>query len=274
MKCLFSKFKAMVTPQKEQYAVFGTQGGISTKITLPEGFNPETDKCTMAILMHGFMSNKKFYPIPALAGALAREGVASISFDFNAHGKSEGDFIDMTIANEISDAKAVFEYVVNLPYVDNVVFVGHSQGGVIAGMLAGELEIQKLKPSCVVLLAPAAVLKDDAIAGQCMGKKYDAANPPVYVNVMFHKLGRTFILAAQKLPVYEVSCRYSGKVCLIHGKKDKIVPYSYSERYNELYADSELHLLDDEGHFMNGDKEKIMAMVTGFIKANIYECQI
>lgn len=86
---------------------------------------------------------------------------------------------------------------------------------------------------------------------------------------MFHKLGRTFILAAQKLPIYEVSCKYTGKVCLIHGKRDKIVPYSYSEKYYELYANSELHLLDEESHFMNGNKEQIMAMVTNFIKENL-----
>ena len=269
MKCFFRKLKAMVAPEKEKYVVFGTQGGVSTKITLPEGFNPEVDKCPMAILMHGFMSNKKFYPIPALASALAKEGIASISFDFNAHGKSEGNFIDMTIANEISDAKSVYEFVKTLPYVTDVAFVGHSQGGVIAGMLAGELEDEKQKPSCVVLLAPAAVLKDDALAGQCMGKKYDASNPPAYVNVMFHKLGRTFILAAQKLQIYEVSCKYSGPVCLIHGKRDKIVPYSYSEKYNSLYPNSELYLLDEEGHFMNGNKDSIMSMVTNFIKNNI-----
>lgn len=269
MKGLFTKIKAMFTPQQEQFIVFGSQGGISTKITLPEGFDTSKDKCPMAILMHGFMSNKKFYPVPMLAESLAKQGIASICFDFNAHGKSEGDFIDMTIANETGDAKAVFDYVNSLPYVTETVFVGHSQGGVIAGMLAGELEQDPKKPSCLVLLAPAAVLKDDAIAGQCMGKKYDAANPPEYVNVMFHKLGRNFILAAQKLPVYEVSCKYTGKVCLIHGKKDKIVPYSYSEKYNELYQNSELHLLEDESHFLNGNKEVIMSMVTDFIKANL-----
>lgn len=35
------------------YDVRGPQGGISFKISLPEGFNPETDKCPMVILMHG-----------------------------------------------------------------------------------------------------------------------------------------------------------------------------------------------------------------------------
>lgn len=269
MKGLISKLKAIFVSRKEKYVVFGAQGGISTKITLPDGFNPETDKCPMAILMHGFISNKKMHPVPMLADGLAKEGVASICFDFNAHGKSEGEFINMTITSEIEDAKAVFNYVNSLPYVTKTILVGHSQGGVIAGMLAGELENVSDKPVCVVQLAPAAVLKDDALAGQCMGKKYDAANPPEYVNVMFHKLGRKFILTAQTLPVYEVSSKYSGKVCLIHGRRDKIVPYQYSEKYHELYSDSELHLLEDEGHFMNTDKNKIMSLVTDFIKRSI-----
>ena len=269
MKSFLEKVKAFFKPEREQYFVSGTQGGISTKITLPEGFDPEKDKCTMAVLMHGFMASKKFHPIPMLESALAAAGIGSISFDFNGHGKSEGDFIDMTIANEIEDARAVFNYVNALPYVKDTVFVGHSQGGVVAGMLAGELESADRKPSCLVLLAPAAVLKDDAIAGQCMGKKYDASDPPAYVNVMFHKLGRKFILAAQKLPIYEVSCKYTGKVCLIHGKRDKIVPYSYSERYHESYSDSELHMLADESHFLSGDKDTIMSIITKFIKENI-----
>lgn len=269
MKKLLGKIKRILAPRKEEFIVFGSQGGISTKITLPNGFNPKKDKCPMAILMHGFMSSKKMYPVPMLAETLAKEGIASICFDFNAHGKSEGEFIDMTIANEIEDAKAVFRYVNTLPYVTDTIFIGHSQGGVISGMLAGELESEEKKPKCLVLLAPAAVLKDDAIAGQCMGKKYDASNPPEYVNVMFHKLGRKFILAAQKLPVYEVSCKYTGKVCLIHGKRDKIVPYSYSEKYHDLYSNSELYLLEDEGHLMNADKNKIMSLVRDFIKRNI-----
>ena len=269
MKKLLGKIKRILAPRKEEFIVFGSQGGISTKITLPNGFNPKKDKCPMAILMHGFMSNKKFHPIPMLATALAEAGIATIAFDFNAHGNSQGKFIDMTIANEIEDAEAVFKYVNSLPYVTKTAFVGHSQGGVIAGMLAGKLENEINKPICMVQLAPAAVLKDDAIAGQCMGKKYDASNPPAYVNVMFHKLGRKFILAAQKLNIYESSCNYTGKVCLIHGKLDKIVPYSYSEKYNELYPNSELHILDNESHFMTGDKNKIVSMVVDFLKVNL-----
>ncbi len=64
-------------------------GGISMKLTLPEGFNPETDRCPMVILMHGIFASKDFIPMPSLAKGLAREGIASIRFDFNGHGSED-----------------------------------------------------------------------------------------------------------------------------------------------------------------------------------------
>ena len=39
----------------------------------------------MVILMHGIFSSKNIVPIPALAKALAKEGIASICFDFGGH---------------------------------------------------------------------------------------------------------------------------------------------------------------------------------------------
>jgi len=251
------------------YEVFGPYGGISTTLVLPDGFDAEKDTCPLAILMHGFISKKELYPIPAIAGALAKAGVASIRFDFDAHGKSEGKFIDMTISSEIADARAVLAYARKLPFVSDIALVGHSQGGVIAGMLAGELEDLPERPKCVVLLAPAAVLKDDAIAGQCMHARYDASNPPEYVSVLFHKLGRRFIVEAQQLPIYEVSSRYSGSVCIIQGRKDKIVPVSYAERYHQSYKDSEIYILEDEGHFLNGNKARLLETVVSFLKKNL-----
>ena len=136
-------------------------------------------------------------------------------------------------------------------------------------MLAGELEDLPERPKCLVLLAPAAVLKDDALAGRCMHARYDAANPPAYVNVLFHKLGRDFILEAQQLPIYETSARYSGKVCIIQGGNDKIVPVSYAEKYHQAFKDSELQMYEDEGHFLNGNKARLTDRIVTFLKENL-----
>ena len=255
---LFSIFSA-----SPSYEVFGPHGGLATTLVVPDSVRVKGRKCPLAILMHGFMSKKEMYPIPTIASALAKIGIASIRFDFDAHGKSDGDFINMTISSEIADAKAVLGFARSLPFVTDIALIGHSQGGVIAGMLAGELEEEPDRPKCIIQLAPAAVLKDDAIAGRCMHAKYDAKNPPEYVNVFFHKLGREFILEAQKLPIFEVSAHYSGPVCLIHGRDDKIVPIKYSERYHQSYKTSELHVLNNEGHI---NKARLVETITTFLK--------
>ena len=254
---------------RSEYKIFGRQGGISSTMTIPAGFDPERDHCPIVILMHGFMAKKELYPLPAIADALAKEGIASLRFDFDAHGKSEGAFVDMTISSEMEDAEAVVEYVHSLPFVDSVALLGHSQGGVIAGMLAGQLESTPLRPDCVVLMAPAAVLKDDALSGRCMNAKYNPENPPEYVNVFFHKLGREFILEAQKLPIFETSSKYSGPVCIIHGKKDKIVPVAYSAKYKDGYRDCELYLPEDEGHMLNSNKREVIATAVSFLKSKL-----
>ena len=74
----------------KEYKVYGPQGGLAMEVTLPDDFNEDTDKCPMVILMHGIFSSKNIVPIPALAKALAKEGIASICFDFGGHWKSEG----------------------------------------------------------------------------------------------------------------------------------------------------------------------------------------
>ena len=62
----------------KEYKVYGPQGGLAMEVTLPEGFDENTDKCPMVRLMHGIFSSKNIVPIPALAKALAKEGIASI----------------------------------------------------------------------------------------------------------------------------------------------------------------------------------------------------
>lgn len=89
------------------FQVSGPQGGLSMKVSLPEGFDSAKDSCRMVILMHGIFSSKDYPPMPQIAKALAREGIVSIRFDFDGHGRSEGKMVDMTIANELADARAI-----------------------------------------------------------------------------------------------------------------------------------------------------------------------
>ena len=37
----------------KEYKVYGPQGGLAMEVTLPDGFNENTDKCPMVRLIHG-----------------------------------------------------------------------------------------------------------------------------------------------------------------------------------------------------------------------------
>ena len=216
----------------------------------------------VAVLMHGFMANKKLEPLKSIANELEHRGIASLRFDFDGHGESEGRFRDMTVLTELDDARAVMDYVRKADCFDSIALVGHSQGGVVAGMIAGELG-EEIK--AIVQLAPAAVLKDDALQGVLMGRHYDPANPPESLWVFFHRVGKGYFLVAQTLPIYEQSSLYKGPVLLIHGTKDKIVPYSYSERYDQSYSQSELKLYEGENHMLSKCRKEIVGQTVDFL---------
>ncbi len=148
--------------------------------------------------------------------------------------------------------------------MSKIAFLGHSQGGVVAGMLAGELGAGEV--TALVQLAPAAVLKDDALNGVLMGKTYDPANPPEKLRVFFHTVGKCYFQVAQKLPIYETSAKYDGPVCLIHGTEDKIVPYRYSEQYDAGYKNSVLHILEGENHFLSKRRPEVISLSVEFLK--------
>ena len=237
-------------------------GNLRITIFLP-AVSP-TKKVPMAMLMHGFMASKEMYPIKHLGTLLADTGIAAISFDFNGHGRSYGKFVDMTILNEVEDALAVYDFVKNLEFIDKIYMIGHSQGGVVASLCAGQL---KDKLDALLLLAPAAVVYDDVHKGQIMTAKFNPKNPPDKLWVMLHPLGKQYILVAQELDIYGQVSDYKGPMCLIHGMRDKIVPYEYSVRYNETCVQSKLILIEDENHQLNVNKTRLFEHVINFINS-------
>ena len=214
------------------------------------------EKCPMVIFCHGFSGTKDGPLFELVADTLQAHGIASIRFDFNGHGESEGEFKDMTVPNEIEDAKKVVEYVRDLRYVSTIAIAGHSQGGVVAAMTAGQLSEELGEPAfkAVALMAPAAVLRDDAIRGNTMGKQYDPFDPGEYVELWGGlKLGGEYIRTSFSLPIYETAAKYQGPALIIHGNGDRVVPYTYGERFHQIWPKSELVIQEyfDHGFSQN-----------------------
>ena len=259
----------LLPAKAREYAVSGPEGGLAMKVALPEGFNPATDRCPMVLLMHGIFSSKDYNPMPSLAKALAQAGIASIRFDFDGHGKSEGRMQDMTVEKEIADALAIWEYAKSLPYVTQIGFLGHSQGGVIASMTAGRLAAAGgATPAGVVLLAPGSVIKQACQGGKFFNARFDPANPPEFIRCWgTMKLGREYLLTTQQLDIYGITAAYQGPVLLLHGTKDTIVPMWCSEQYLETYGDrATLVKVDGENHLITRRKKEICRQVVSFFR--------
>lgn len=229
---------------------------------------PEGVSCPAVILFHGFAGDIGDRPgdiYQLLTETLVQAGFGVVRIAFNGHGKSDGDFTAMDPLNLLEDAFGVLDYVRSLDWVNGIAVLGHSQGGVIGGMLAGYCPdlIDRL-----VLLAPAATLKTDAQTGHCMLARYDPARIPDAVNVDgVHKVGGKYFRIAQQLPIYEVTARFTGPVLDIHGIHDRIVSVEASKRYARELKNCRLVLLNRLDHGLDGgDREGMLREILDFLR--------
>ena len=101
----------------EEVFIDGDHGRLKAIIQSPK--LQDGEKCPMVVFCHGFSGSKDGPMFELIADTLQAHGIASIRFDFNGHGDSEGAFQDMTVPNEIEDAKKVVAYVRDLRYVSD-----------------------------------------------------------------------------------------------------------------------------------------------------------
>lgn len=219
---------------------------------------PTLKNDSVAILMHGFQGNRGYEPGKLLydvSHKLNDAGLPTIRFDFAGCGKSDGDFADMTVLSEILDGMAIIDFVRTKVGAKKIYLVGHSQGGVVASMLAAYYRdvIAKL-----VLLAPAATLKDDALAGECQGAKYDPNHVPLQVAVHGQNVNGQYFRTAQLLPIYETAQHFAGPALIIHGEDDQVVSPMAAKKYNVILQNSCLYLMAGEGHLLEGPKLSVI----------------
>ena len=248
-----------VNAKSQALQIDGDHGKLSAILQTPDG----KKSYPLVIIYHGFTGNKNEPLLTNLANNLEAFGIASIRFDFNGHGDSDGNFSDMTVLNEIEDAKKIYAYVSKLPEVKNISIAGHSQGGVVTSMVAGELGTDKVK--CIALMAPAAVLREDSIRGNLFGVTFDSINPPKTVKIFGgHKVGRNYIKTAQTLPIYETAEKFQGPALMIHGTGDIVVPYTFSLHYQHIYKNSRLVLLTNFDHSFTQDVKRAAKIVADY----------
>ncbi|MCM1077631.1 MAG: lysophospholipase [Bacteroides sp.] len=231
-------------------------------------------KVPLVIICHGFSGNCRTPLMRELADDIVAQGMAALRFDFNGHGKSDGLFQNMTVPNEIDDLKSVIAWARIQPWVGSIGLVGHSQGGVVVSMTSGMLGSLVIKAE--VLMAPAAVLRDDALRGNTMGATYDPWNlKSDYVELPHSpeagplRLGKAYIETAKDLPIYKTAALYRGPALILQGTHDRIVPYTYAEHYEEVLKKGRLELIEGENHGFTLTQSSSAKMVADWLKKQL-----
>ncbi len=197
------------------------------------------DKVPMVILLHGFCDdrNEINFVHNELSRKLCEAGIASVRFDMNGSGESDGAFEDMTISSEIKDAKAMLQFVQGLDFVDckKIALHGTSLGGCVASIVAGQCktEIQALSMWCP---APDLVYNLQENLTLC-GQDVSNIEKDGCADVEGLKLSLNFYKDALNLDPYKEASQFDKKVCTIHGDQDITASCQCSLKYKEIFKE-------------------------------------
>ncbi|NNC98542.1 MAG: OsmC family protein [Gammaproteobacteria bacterium] len=104
---------------------------------------PDTrDVVAYALFAHCFTCTKSIKAASHIAGTLARQGIATLRFDFTGLGGSKGDFTESNFSTNISDLIDAAEFL-KAEYLAPQILVGHSLGG--TAILAASQHIESAR---------------------------------------------------------------------------------------------------------------------------------
>ena len=227
---------------------------------------PQTNKCPMVILSHGF--NGSGDDFTEYAKVLVENGIGAFIFDFcggSLRSKSNLSTTEMTVFTEKEDLLAVIDFAEKQQNTDGIFLFGASMGGLVSALCAEECAD---KIQGMVLLYPALCVADD------WNRRFPNVDeiPDVY-NAWEVPLGKNFAKTLHGFNVFEHIGNYSGGVVILHGDNDAVVPLKYSEKANEIYTNSRMKIFQGEGHGFSdaGTKETIDILVNFIKEENKYE---
>ena len=119
---------------------------LAGRLDLPDG-----PPRAFALFAHCFTCGKDILAATRIAGALTREGIAVLRFDFTGIGSSEGEFANTDFSSNIADLVAAADHL-RADYRAPAVLIGHSLGG--AAVLAAASQIPEVE-AVATIAAPA-----------------------------------------------------------------------------------------------------------------------
>lgn len=183
-------------------------------------------KCPGVVFFHGFTGDRmeSHWIFIKCARTLARQGIASLRFDFYGSGESEGSFNEATLQSEIADARSAVRFVQRQKGIDadRLGLCGLSLGGCVAACVAGAANAKAL-----VLWSAVA---HPAILQQLSGR---LGNPSLTGDYEYDSrlISARFLRDAAKVDPLKAVRRFRKPTRIIHPGKDATVPISHAEDF-------------------------------------------
>ena len=232
---------------------------------LPNGAGPWPG----VVMLHGFTGHRSesHFIFTKQARHLARHGIAALRFDFRGSGESEGEFADVSIEGEISDAAAALDFLQTRPEVDETRLgvLGLSLGGCVAACLAGrDPRIRAL----VLWSAPANLLSVMAHGAADPTRSVSSHSKGYDIGGLI--IGPGFVQDVMSIQPLEALRRFGGPVFVIHGTGDQTVPPESAQLYfDALRAEKSLMLVEGADHTYSSvpwEEQVICASTDWFVK--------
>jgi uncharacterized protein len=219
--------------------------GIEIPATVVTPVGKKHERFPLVVIHHGHGGGRNENGgLARVADALARAGIASIRFDFAGAGDSIEPFTKLSYTTMLADSNAALVWAVrNLPIdKDRIGGFGYSEGSAVVAMQAG----QPFTPyQAVALLGPLAHPAE--VFDSFFGGKFDTyyaeaqANGFAVVTTPFGQVQNTSLEWFQETiaadPAGDIGY-FEGRVELIWGENEQIIPYSEVEALQVATADS------------------------------------
>ncbi|MCX8171346.1 MAG: alpha/beta fold hydrolase [Candidatus Bathyarchaeota archaeon] len=218
----------------------------------PENIKPY-ERVPGIVMFHGFTGNKSeaHRLFVQIARGLSASGFTILRFDFRGSGDSDGDFEDITLPDEVSDAERAITFLLKQRNVDRekIGVIGLSMGGRVAAILASK----DLRIKFAVLYSPAlgslrerllSLMSKEAL------RRLDSGEPIEFSGGWYLK--KAFFETIDYVVPLDVMEKIKVPILIIHGDKDEVIPVEESikayERVKGLNEKNELYIVKGGDH--------------------------
>ena len=224
------------------------------------------------IICHGFSSSKDSKSYTVLEKMLLPRGVAVFRFNYRGHGKSGGDWKDLTISGVVDDIKVAIDFLLReygkFINRNKIILYGGSFSGLPVVKVASENKRIKY------LICRSGVIDFQGRLERLYNIKTWKEKGYIKTSTDQKKLSKfdyKLYLDSQKFDGFQLGKKISIPTLLLHGTGDITVkPYHSVKLFNKLSSkDKELKLIKGVDHWYYGKRREMQKTIVNWIEKKL-----